>query len=57
MYDINIKVEPISKTVTGTETILYSNNSPDTLKELVIRFVNNLHKPEAPAMIISRVIF
>jgi hypothetical protein len=48
VYDINIKVEPISKTVTGTETILYSNNSPDTLKELVIRFVNNLHKPEAP---------
>ncbi len=48
VYDINIRVEPVSKTVTGSETILYSNNSPDTLSELVIRFVNNLHKPEAP---------
>ncbi|MCH5717266.1 gluzincin family metallopeptidase [Niabella hibiscisoli] len=48
VYDISVRVEPVSKTVTGTETILYSNNSPDTLQELVIRFVNNLHKPEAP---------
>lgn len=48
VYDINVRVEPASKTVAGTETILYSNNSPDTLRELVIRFVNNLHKPEAP---------
>lgn len=48
VYDINVRVEPVSKTVSGAETIMYSNNSPDTLKELVIRFVNNLHKPEAP---------
>lgn len=48
VYDISVRVDPVSKTVTGTETILYSNYSSDTLKELVIRFVNNLHKPEAP---------
>ncbi|WP_114792414.1 M1 family metallopeptidase [Niabella yanshanensis] len=48
VYDITVRVEPVSKTVTGSETIIYTNNSPDTLKELIIRFVNNLHKPQAP---------
>ncbi|MGE9314657.1 M1 family metallopeptidase [Niabella sp. CJ426] len=48
VYDISVRVDPLSKIVTGSETIVYTNNSPDTLKELVIRFVNNLHKPEAP---------
>lgn len=48
VYNIKMRVEPISKTVTGFETIVYTNNSPDTLTELVFRFVNNLHKPEAP---------
>lgn len=48
VYDINIMVDPVLKTVTGSETIVYSNKSPDTLTALAIRFVNNLHKPEAP---------
>ena len=30
------------------EKIVYSNNSPDTLRMLAIRFVNNVHKPESP---------
>lgn len=48
IYDIQTKVDVISKVVSGKETIQYSNNSPDTLKVIAIRFVNNLHKPEAP---------
>lgn len=48
VYDINVMVSPETKLVTGEETINYTNNSPDTLKMLAIRFVNNLHKPEAP---------
>ncbi len=44
-YNMEITVDPTTKIVSGTETIAYSNNSPDTLKSIVIRFVNNLHKP------------
>lgn len=47
-YDMDIKVTPETRMVSGDETINYSNNSPDTLKVLVIRFVNNVHKPNAP---------
>ncbi len=47
-YDINVTVTPETKTVSGTEKIVYSNNSMDTLKNIAIRFVNNVHKPEAP---------
>jgi len=47
-YDMTITVTPQDKVVKGTETIVYTNNSPDTLKGVVIRFVNNLHKPESP---------
>lgn len=47
-YDIQITVTPATKIVSGVEKIIYSNNSPDTLHEIAIRFVNNVHKPEAP---------
>ena len=47
-YQMTIQVNPGTKLVEGTETITYTNNSPDTLHEVAIRFVNNLHKPEAP---------
>nr|WP_068888223.1 M1 family metallopeptidase [Pedobacter panaciterrae] len=47
-YDIKISVDEKTKIVTGKETIIYTNNSPDTLKSAAIRFVNNIHKPEAP---------
>jgi hypothetical protein len=46
-YDMTIKVTPDTKLVEGTETILYTNHSPDTLKIVTIRFVNNIHKPGA----------
>jgi len=47
-YDMTLTVTPNDKTVKGTETIDYTNNSPDTLAQLAIRFVNNVHKPESP---------
>ncbi|NQX39826.1 hypothetical protein SAMN05421820_106227 [Pedobacter steynii] len=47
-YDLHIQVTPDTKLVEGTETIKYTNHSPDTLHQVAIRFVNNLHKPEAP---------
>lgn len=47
-YNMAIKVDADTKIVSGSEEIVYSNNSTDTLKTLAIRFVNNLHKPTAP---------
>jgi hypothetical protein len=47
-YDLSMVVDAESKIVSGTETILYTNNSKDTLKVVTIRFVNNIHKPESP---------
>ncbi len=47
-YDINETITPETKVVSGVENIVYSNNSPDTLGVLVIRFVNNVHKPTSP---------
>jgi hypothetical protein len=47
-YAIDFTVNPISKVVSGSENIEYLNNSPDSLKTVVIRFVTNLHKATSP---------
>ena len=47
-YDMALTVTPKTKIVDGKETIIYTNNSTDTLKQVTIRFVNNVHKPESP---------
>ena len=48
VYDIDVTVHADTKSISGSEKIVYSNNSPDTLKSLAIRFVNNIHKPQSP---------
>ncbi|HKK07613.1 MAG TPA: M1 family metallopeptidase, partial [Gemmatimonadota bacterium] len=47
-YRIAIDVSPPDRTVRGTESIVYRNASPDTLKNLVIKLFMNVHKPGAP---------
>ncbi|OIV43699.1 M1 family metallopeptidase [Flavobacterium johnsoniae] len=47
-YTMDITVDAKTKMVSGTETIVYENNSNNSLDNLVIRFVNNLHKPSSP---------
>lgn len=47
-YTMDITVDAKTKMVSGTETIVYENNSNDSLRNLAIRFVNNLHKPSSP---------
>jgi hypothetical protein len=47
-YDINETLTPETKIVSGAENIVYTNNSPDTLRMIAIRFVNNFHKAMAP---------
>ena len=47
-YSMTVKVMPPDRTVSGSERITYANNSPDTLKALVIKLFLNIHKPGAP---------
>ncbi|PZP51999.1 MAG: aminopeptidase [Pseudopedobacter saltans] len=47
VYDIQLTAYPDQRKMEGTETIQYDNNSPDSLKGIVLRFVNNIHKPTA----------
>lgn len=44
-YDITVTALPPDRTIQGTETIVYTNNSPDTLKVLDFRLICNIHKP------------
>ncbi|MFL5383790.1 MAG: M1 family metallopeptidase [Longimicrobiaceae bacterium] len=47
-YTITLTATPPDRTVRGTEEIVYVNNSPDTLQNLVIKLFLNIHKPGAP---------
>ncbi len=48
VYNISISVAPPNRTVTGTEEIVYKNNSPNALDNIVFRLTLNSHAPEAP---------
>jgi len=43
-YNINASIDPASRTLTGSESITYSNNSPNTLDTLVIRLYQNINR-------------
>ena len=43
-YKIAVTLTPPDRTVRGTEQITYFNNSPDTLKKLNIKLINNIHR-------------
>ncbi|MEO6820739.1 MAG: M1 family metallopeptidase [Ginsengibacter sp.] len=43
-YDINVKFDPATQLLAGKETIFYTNNSPDTLKQIIIRLYPDLYK-------------
>ncbi len=47
-YTINITAAPPDRNIKGSETIMYINNSPDTLRNPVIKLFLNIHKPGAP---------
>lgn len=47
-YKISITALPPDRNVKGTERITYVNNSPDSLKSLIIKLFLNVHKPGAP---------
>lgn len=47
VYDINITATPPNRIITGKETIVYYNESPDTLRSPSIKLFLNIHKPGA----------
>ncbi|WP_232058442.1 M1 family metallopeptidase [Nibribacter ruber] len=47
-YTINLNFDPASRKVTGTVEIDYTNNSPDTLKQIVFKLYPNLYQEGAP---------
>ena len=50
-YDIQIKFDPATRLLTGTEEINYINNSPDTLKQIVFKLYPNLYKKGSQRLI------
>lgn len=46
-YDIRMTVSPPGRNIEGSEYITYSNQSPDTLQEIHIKLIQNIHKPGA----------
>ncbi|UAB83394.1 M1 family metallopeptidase [Zunongwangia sp. SCSIO 43204] len=46
-YKIDLQVNPPSRTVKGSEEIIYTNNSPNTLNSLNFKLILNNHKPGA----------
>ncbi|MDR3712266.1 MAG: M1 family metallopeptidase [Puia sp.] len=46
-YTISLRAAPPDRTIRGSEQIVYVNNSPDTLKTLVFKFILNIHRPGA----------
>lgn len=46
-YQLNVKLDTVSKTISGTETIDYINNSPDELQYLWLQMDQNTYKKDA----------
>lgn len=42
-YDINVSFDPSNRQVSGSESIVYDNNSPDTLRALVFKIFPNYY--------------
>ncbi|MEO7307596.1 MAG: M1 family metallopeptidase [Ferruginibacter sp.] len=47
VYNIDVNFNPATRLIKGTITINYTNNSPDTLKEIVFKLYPNIYKKGA----------
>ncbi len=47
VYKIDVQIKPENKLVVGSETIEYTNNSPDSLKSIVVKLNQNMNKKGA----------
>lgn len=43
-YKMDISFNPLAKKLNGREQVIYSNNSPDTLKEIYVHLYPNIYK-------------
>lgn len=50
VYDIQVHFTPTTRLVSGTESIVYTNNSPDTLREIVFKLYPNIYKTGSPRL-------
>ena len=48
-YTINVRLDPATQTMTGTETITLHNNSPQALTEIMLRLDHNIFRPRVPS--------
>jgi hypothetical protein len=46
-YDIKVNLDPIVKLLQGSEEIIYYNNSPDSLSQILVRLYQNISKSTA----------
>ena len=49
-YSIRVQFEPSTRLVSGSESIVYNNNSPDTLRQLLFKLYPNLYKKGSARM-------
>lgn len=49
-YNLNIQFDPVSLMIKGKERIVYINNSPDTLKQIVFKLYPNLYQKGSPRL-------
>jgi hypothetical protein len=47
-YTIDLTLVPPARGVRGSERIVYTNASPDTLRTIVLKLLLNIHKPGVP---------
>ena len=43
-YDIAVRLSPPARTITGTETIVYTNNSPTPLQNIIMKLILNIQQ-------------
>lgn len=48
-YDIHVQIAPATQTLSGTETLTYTNNSPDSLSSLWVQLDQNIYRSESRA--------
>ncbi len=49
-YKLQISFDPATRLLTGTANIVYTNNSPDTLTEILFKLYPNLYKKGSPRL-------
>jgi Peptidase family M1 domain len=47
-YDISVRLDPATETLTGTETITLHNNGPQPMPEIYLRLDHNIFRPLVP---------